>query len=456
MSSRRMSLNVRSIAAVLLIAATISAQGAPEVLYYKFDEGSGNTTANLAIPSQGAASPTISGHQLSSFGGLSGGSLLGVTQGSGLNRVNTGWIPNLGTGPWTIGFWINLNGNVGSSTADLMYVMGEPSTSWRIFINSSAGGGNVRMRGPLTEITSAGAPLSSGGHYVHFVFNGSNALLLYIDGVLNASVAQAPGSVNVTGTSQLQVGGYDGGASPESLKSGVNFDEFRLYDRALTGTEIQATWNIPLNPMGVVANFTASSTSGGTPLTVNFTDLSTTTEPGGVTSWMWDFGDGNTSTAQNPSHTYTVPGIYTVSLTAGDGVNTPATQTRPDYITAGPYAFDVQTTGGGVGDIVITAAPPPAGTTEGYTLFSASPATVLGQGNFFGINFDDTVVMSLTSPAFLNNPLHWLPSPAHYPAVPFSLPAGSLVQYAGVTADALCLYIVNGQIVTSAVDRVTF
>ncbi len=45
-------------------------------------------------------------------------------------------------------------------------------------------------------------------------------------------------------------------------------------------------------------------------LNVQFIDNST-----GGTSWFWDFGDGNTSTLQNPSHTYTTAGNYTVCLT---------------------------------------------------------------------------------------------------------------------------------------------
>jgi PKD repeat protein len=59
-------------------------------------------------------------------------------------------------------------------------------------------------------------------------------------------------------------------------------------------------------------NFHASVTSGSAPLTVNFTDSSQIS----WTSVLWDFGDGNTSTATNPSHNYTTPGFYTVSLTA--------------------------------------------------------------------------------------------------------------------------------------------
>jgi len=47
---------------------------------------------------------------------------------------------------------------------------------------------------------------------------------------------------------------------------------------------------------------------------VQFTDTST----GNPTSWLWDFGDGTTSTAHNPSHGYAVAGCYTVTLTASE------------------------------------------------------------------------------------------------------------------------------------------
>jgi len=48
---------------------------------------------------------------------------------------------------------------------------------------------------------------------------------------------------------------------------------------------------------------------------------------GGPTAWLWDFGDGNTSTAQLPTHTYSTYGIYTVTLTVSDGVDS-ATYSR--------------------------------------------------------------------------------------------------------------------------------
>ncbi len=52
---------------------------------------------------------------------------------------------------------------------------------------------------------------------------------------------------------------------------------------------------------------------------VSFQDLTSGQAP---TSWSWDFGDGGTSTDENPTHTYDTPGLYTVSMTAGDGNDT--------------------------------------------------------------------------------------------------------------------------------------
>ncbi len=54
-----------------------------------------------------------------------------------------------------------------------------------------------------------------------------------------------------------------------------------------------------------------------------------------IISWNWNFGDGSSSTLQNPSHTYTNDGTYTVSLTVSDGV-TNKTETKTNMIVIGP------------------------------------------------------------------------------------------------------------------------
>jgi PKD repeat protein len=58
------------------------------------------------------------------------------------------------------------------------------------------------------------------------------------------------------------------------------------------------------------ADFSATPVSGTVPLAISFSDAST----GSITSWTWNFGDGNGSTLQNPDHTYAAAGTYTVAL----------------------------------------------------------------------------------------------------------------------------------------------
>ncbi|WP_292425033.1 PKD domain-containing protein [Methanoregula sp.] len=76
-------------------------------------------------------------------------------------------------------------------------------------------------------------------------------------------------------------------------------------------------------------NFSASPADGTIPLTVTFTDLSKNTP----TDWKWDFGDGTTSSDQNPVHTYTLAGIYDVRLKVSSHFGSDAL-VRTHYINA--------------------------------------------------------------------------------------------------------------------------
>ncbi len=95
-----------------------------------------------------------------------------------------------------------------------------------------------------------------------------------------------------------------------------------------TGSTVLTRTNyvVLTSPSTVVANFTAAPVSGAAPLSVVFRNQSN-----GATTYFWDFGDGTSSSAADPSHTYTTSGVYTVKLTAsaGGGNNT---VTRADYI----------------------------------------------------------------------------------------------------------------------------
>jgi PKD repeat protein len=92
----------------------------------------------------------------------------------------------------------------------------------------------------------------------------------------------------------------------------------------------QASWSNDTNACAISHPIVGGGTGGGTPvanftdtisgLTVNFTDSSTDTG-GTISSHAWTFGDGGTSTATSPSHTYAAAGTYSVTETVTDSVS---------------------------------------------------------------------------------------------------------------------------------------
>ena len=90
----------------------------------------------------------------------------------------------------------------------------------------------------------------------------------------------------------------------------------------------QGSYILSVSTPGVLtANFSADKQTGSAPLTIQFSDLSSSAD-----SWVWNFGDGNSSTEQNPSHTYSEPGKYPVKLKVSDGSKTDSI-IKNDFIT---------------------------------------------------------------------------------------------------------------------------
>ena len=207
---------------------------------------------------------------------------------------------------------------------------------------------------------------------------------------------------------------------------------------------------------GIFASFDSANTSGNAPLTVNFTDTSFSSAAGGISTWAWTFGDGGMSTAQNPSHTYTTPGTYDVSLTVTDPVNGSDTETMFGLVTVDTQLLVGTTSGGGVGDLILTGPPDPVGTTEGYLLISLNTTLPVGSGGFFGIQPDATTFQLVNTPASVGGLFHYLPSPATFPNVDLVLPPGIVPYPAGTSVDAVLIQVVGGVLVDSNVARVTF
>lgn len=81
------------------------------------------------------------------------------------------------------------------------------------------------------------------------------------------------------------------------------------------------------------AEFSASGTEGQIPRNVTFTNRSS----GSISSVLWTFGDGSTSTSENPSHTYSSPGNYEVSLRVNFTNGSSQTVTKPNFVRAVRY-----------------------------------------------------------------------------------------------------------------------
>jgi PKD repeat protein len=79
-----------------------------------------------------------------------------------------------------------------------------------------------------------------------------------------------------------------------------------------------------------VPDFSAAPLQGNIPLRVAFSDWTTGTPD----SWHWDFGDGSSATGKNPTHIYTKPGIFSVTLFSGNEFGT-AQLTKSGIINTG-------------------------------------------------------------------------------------------------------------------------
>jgi len=217
---------------LLAIFAFTSTQGfsqaLPELLYYRFDTGP--VIANDASTPVGSNPASITGSSMSVGGiGLTSTALVGT--GLTTDYVNTGWNTNL-TGSWTIGFWTK--DIVPSGT--LWYIFGDnTASSLRCFTNGAASANNWRLTGTGITIQANGAATTA-PTFTHFVYDATAGnVKSYVNGVLDQTVA-VTSALSFVGTAPFRIGQY-------GTNSGLNglMDEFRIYNRALSATEILQT-----------------------------------------------------------------------------------------------------------------------------------------------------------------------------------------------------------------------
>ncbi|WP_321506272.1 PKD domain-containing protein [uncultured Methanoregula sp.] len=217
------------------------------------------------------------------------------------------------------------DGVIDSTVQNASFTYTIPGTYQVNLTASNAGGSAFRLKGnyitvsgenpnlPGTDFTgsvrSGYAPLT-----VQFNDTSSNnptswAWDFQNDGVIDSTVQNASFTYTTTGTFQVNLTATNAAGSKSRLKANYI-------------TVTAAPVSIP------VAAFSASATSGTAPLAVQFNDTSSNTP----TAWLWDFGDGSTSTVQNATHTFTTAGTYAVNLTATNAAGSNS-QLKSAYIT---------------------------------------------------------------------------------------------------------------------------
>jgi len=140
-------------------------------------------------------------------------------------------------------------------------------------------------------------------------------LLIYQDGDLLTDIVDSGSLYRVLNTetsNPVNIGRFwpDG---DHRFFNGI-MDDVRVYNRALTVDEIKALFS------ALHANFTYTPENPTTNDVIQFTDTSTDSD-GTIVSWSWNFGDGNISTMQNPTHQYFTAGTYNVTLMITDNDN---------------------------------------------------------------------------------------------------------------------------------------
>jgi PKD repeat protein len=197
----------------------------------------------------------------------------------------------------------------------------------------------------------------------------------------------AGGWINQTGSSS---NGQENGDECAWISSGQGATA--LVAMSTGSFAMQSTWSNDTNRCDLSHPIVAGS--GGTPtanfsyaatgMTVNFTDTSTDSG-GAITSYAWTFGDGGTSTAASPSHTYAAAGTYSVTETVTDSASG-KTSAKTVSVTVSPSG------GTPVANFTFTT----SGLTANFTDTSTDTGGSIGTHSW---NFGDGSTSTATSPS---------------------------------------------------------
>lgn len=206
----------------------------PDLIYYKFDKNTSTTSIqNFAYPGVGSNPATFTGLAINS-GGQFDSCLFGNATSSA--KITTGYNMVTGTSSFTISMWLS---NIPTAPASTRYLFGDGGLSFRCFIGGTAGNNNIIIRGTgMNDVLIKN--IAPGPVVLHIVYDSaSTSIKTYKNGVADTVVTQS--ALNLTAGTGFTVGGYGSNAGMQGV-----MDEFRFYKRALTASEISASYNMPV------------------------------------------------------------------------------------------------------------------------------------------------------------------------------------------------------------------
>lgn len=221
-----------------LIAFSLANAQTPEILYYKFESNTTDVPNLASNPPAGTQTAQIVGNlTLGNNTACLGKGLVGTSSTGNSNYLDTKWNLSL-SGSWTMHLKLN---NYTHDTSTVYYLVGDALTggnSFRMFLNGAPGANGIRLTANgMSNVDVPNVFPSSTPVDLIFIYDSSaQNIKAYVNGVLKTTVTQtAP--LNFNGA-LFRVGGY--GSSITGLKTGMIIDEFGLFNRAITGAEIQS------------------------------------------------------------------------------------------------------------------------------------------------------------------------------------------------------------------------
>lgn len=370
---------------VVPTAGTVTPGIVPELLYYRFN-GTGTSVPNEASASpSGAESATFQGSSTQGTGSICDGALIGSGNSSSTDYLNTNWNTNL-SGSWSIVFKTS---NIGPSPT-LFYPFGDLNAGqFRCFTNGVAGASNWILRGDgMNDVVVTGAATIA-THSVAFVYDApANNIYAYLDGVLVNTVAQSAG-LAFASSSSFKVGGY---SSNVGLPANGQLDEFGLFNRAITATEVATlaggcnvvssactgpatTFTIKVNPTATATATPASQSICNGANIATITPASSST--GATFNWTRDHqldatgiaASGTGAISGQLTNTTTAPITVTFTITplVNDCPGTPTTATVTVQPTATVDNVSNQSVCNGASTAAIHFTSPTAGATFSWT-----------------------------------------------------------------------------------------